>query len=80
MVTDQQIWQSWANSLQRWGLADSAVLILDLLGPVSILGAQLIYLSQPFFPNESVRAASHLLENPDRLRAFTGLLKGHPFE
>lgn len=80
MASDQQIWQSWANSLQRWGVSESAALLLDLLGPVSILGAQLIYLSHPFFSNESARAAGHLLENPDHVRTFAGMLKGPPFE
>lgn len=80
MSSDQQIWQSWANSLRRWGMAESAALLLDLLLPVSILAAQLIYLSQPFFSNQSARAAGHLLENPDQIRAFAGLLKEHTFE
>jgi hypothetical protein len=80
MASDQQIWQLWANSLQRWGMAESTALLLDLLGPVSTLGAQLIFLSQPFFSNPSTRAASRLLENPDHVCAFVGFLKGHAFE
>ncbi len=80
MASDQQSWQSWANTLQHWGLAESAALLLELVGPVSILGAQLIYLAQPFFPNEKILTASRLLENPDHVRAFAGLLKGQTSE
>jgi hypothetical protein len=69
------------DSLQKQGMADLAAWILDAAGPLNILGAQVVYLSQPFLPSTSqpgMRALAQLLEQEDEARDFTALLKGKP--
>jgi hypothetical protein len=69
------------DSLRRQGLTDLVAWILDAAGPLNFLGAQALYLSQPFLPSSSIqgmRALAHLLEQEDEARDFAALLKGKP--
>jgi len=44
---NSQIWQIWAENLNRWGVKDLTATILEALGPLSLLGAQIVYVGQP---------------------------------
>jgi len=51
-------------------------MFLDAAGPLSILAAQLIYLSQPWVgQNNSLQAFAHLLENKEESRSFAAFLR-----
>jgi hypothetical protein len=51
-------------------------MFLDAAGPLSILAAQLIYLSQPFAGRSSSwQAFAHLLENKEESRSFAAFLR-----
>ena len=79
MESSRAYWPVWVDSLHRQGVADLAAWLLDVAGPLNILGAQALYLSQPFLPSAStqgMRALAHLLEQEDEARDFTALLKG----
>lgn len=81
MESSRAYWPVWVDSLRRQGVADLAAWLLDAAGPLNILGAQALYLSQPFLPSTSIqgmRALAHLLEQEDEARDFTTLLKGKP--
>jgi hypothetical protein len=79
MQADRTLWPDWAGFLQRWGLRDIAVLLLDAAGPLSFLGAQLIYIGQPFFgraaPRSSLTALASLLEDQAELKSFVSFLR-----
>ncbi|MBM3145637.1 MAG: hypothetical protein FJ010_11850 [Chloroflexi bacterium] len=79
MNDNQHIWQAWADTLHRWGVGDLVAVILDATGPLNLLGAQVVYLSQPFFnqvlPEGHWDALADVLENPTRTQAFTAFLR-----
>jgi len=77
--SNQYIWEVWADSLHRWGLKDLIAVILDATGPLNLLGAQVVYFSQPFFsqvlPAGHWDALADVLENPAKTQAFTAYLR-----
>ncbi len=77
--SNQHIWHSWAFKLHSWGINDWVATLLEALGPLSVLGAQLIYLSQPLLsslvPDERLKALGELLEEPTQIRSFITLLR-----
>ena len=81
MESSRAYWPIWLDSLHKQGVADLAAWLLDAAGPLNILGAQALYLSQPFLPSTAIpgmRALANLLEQEDEARDFTALLKGKP--
>jgi hypothetical protein len=79
MDTPRAYWPVWMDSLRKMGLTDLVIWFLEAAGPLNVVGAQIIYLGQPFIPassNQSVRALAHLLEQEDEARAFAAQLKG----
>jgi hypothetical protein len=80
-VTDlyHPIWEKWANRLQSSGLGGLAATLLQAGGPLTLVGAQLVYLSQPVFnsliPDEQLTALAALLEEPAQTEAFIGQLR-----
>ena len=79
MKQNSQIWQIWADNLNRWGFKDLAVTTLEALGPLSLLGAQLLYIGQPFidsfFPKGYLEALANLFENPQEKQEFIAFLR-----
>lgn len=54
------------------GLRELSAGLLEAAGPLSLLGAQAIYLVEPFFPSRRhrLRAFARILEDPDRVRKW----------
>lgn len=79
MEQNPQIWQTWVKTLNRWGLKNIAATFLDVLGPLSLLGAQVVYVGQPFLnsflPEGHLDALADLLENPQDTQAFISVLR-----
>ena len=79
MKQNSQIWQIWAENLNRWGVKDLTVSILEALGPLSLLGAQLVYVGQPFldpfFPKGYLDVLANLFEDPQETQAFIAVLR-----
>lgn len=79
MMFDQDIWRVWARILHRWGVNDWVASFLEAAGPLSIVGAQLVYLSQPivgrFIADGRLNVLARMLEEPDQARAFVTLLR-----
>jgi len=79
MDANQPVWRDWAAILQRWGMRDLAASFLEALGPLTIFGAQALYISQPvlngILPNTRVKALADLLEDSSQVRAFAAFLR-----
>jgi hypothetical protein len=79
MDQDQHIWRVWAGFLQHWGVEKWVAATLETLGPLSILGAQAVHLSQPLLsktvPDDHLDALARLLEDPIQTRAFVTYLR-----
>lgn len=79
MKTDQQIWQTWVRFLHQLGVAEFVASFLEAVGSLSILGAQVVYISQPllnlFFPEEHLDALARLLEYKAQRQSFISLLR-----
>lgn len=79
MDNDQKIWWVWIDSLSRWGLQELVASVLDVAGPLTIVGAQMVYLFQPLLSlalsEESLQAAARMLEEPGHTRAFVSRLR-----
>lgn len=71
-------WPEWIDSLRRRGLDGYAAWLLEAGGPLHLIGAQLLYLGQPFVTpqaGEGLRALAGLLEQEDETRAFADQLR-----
>ena len=71
-------WPEWIDALRRRGLDGFAAWLLEAGGPINLLGAQLLYLGQPFVTlqaSDGLRALARLLEEEDEARAFTERLR-----
>jgi hypothetical protein len=79
MRSDRHIWLGWAQKLHSWGLGDWIASILESFGPLTWLGAQLVYLGQPLLgqmgPKNQIQALANLLEDPESARTFIGMLR-----
>ena len=81
MDSSRSYWPIWMDFLRRQGLTELAAWFLEASGPLNALGAQALYLGQPFAPasaTQGLRALTDLLEREDEARAFIVLLKGKP--
>lgn len=73
--TDRAHWESrlapWRARLRAWGLEDLAAALLEAAEPLSLLGAQALYLAQPalglLLPTDDVGRWARLLEDPANL-------------
>ena len=79
MDDDRKIWETWAKALQRWGLDEIMATFLEALGPLTILGAQVVYMGQPLLtplvPHRHLDAAAQVLEDMDTSRTFIAFLR-----
>ena len=81
MDAPRTVWPFWINALQQQGWAHFAAWVLEAAGPLNLLGAQILYLGQPFLPastSNGLRALANLLEEEDEARDFIAQLKGKP--
>ena len=79
MEQTPHIWHTWEETLNRWGLKGFIATFLEALGPLNVLGAQLVYVGQPFLtpflPEGHLDALADLLENPQKTQAFVSVLR-----
>ena len=79
MEDDRHIWRAWADFLQRWGLREWIATLLEAAGPLALLGAQCLYVTQPFYKYTPVYGhldqLSRMLECQEDTRAFVRLLR-----
>ncbi len=79
MIANRHIWRVWADSLHRWGLQDLVASLLEDTGPLTILGAQAVYISQPFLngmlPVSHLQALADMLEDSTQAQSFAAYLR-----
>ena len=72
-------WQGWAEHLHRFGLENLVAWVLEAAGPLTVLGAQALYLGSPLLPpgltDKQLNALAGLLEDRDETLAFTAFLR-----
>jgi len=69
-------WSEWAESLRRLKLDGFAAWLLEAGGPLTVLGAQAVYLSQPFLGGKHLDPLAHMLEEDQESQAFARYLRG----
>jgi hypothetical protein len=72
-------WPGWADFLRRRGLESFAAWALEAAGPLTVLGAQALYLGgpllRPALSNRSIEALASLLEDHSETQAFAAFLR-----
>lgn len=80
-MDNQENREKWVKTLYKLRLQNFFATVLEALGPVSILGAQLIYLSQPilspFISPEQTRDFAKILEDPTETAGFVKALRSY---
>ena len=69
-------WSEWAQSLRRLKLDVVAAWLLEAGGPLNVLGAQAVYLGQPFLGGKKLDSLAHMLEEDEESQAFARYLRG----
>jgi hypothetical protein len=72
-------WSGWAESLRRRGLESLAAWALEAAGPLTVLGAQFLYvggpLLRPVLSDGQISAIAGLLEDHQEALAFAAFLR-----
>ena len=69
-------WSQWAETLRRFKMDGFAAWLLEGGAPLATLGAQALYLGQPFVGGEKFNALAHMLEEESETQAFVNYLRG----
>ena len=69
-------WSKWAESLRRLKLDGLAAWFLEAAGPLTVLGAQAIYMTQPFLGEKKLDSFASMLEEDEQTQAFARYLRG----
>jgi len=75
LMQSETDWTQWAESLQNLKLDGLVAWLLDAGAPLTVLGAQLIYLTQPFFGGKNSMTIAHMLEEDKEAQAFAEFLR-----
>ncbi len=72
-------WPGWAEFLRRHGLENLVAWVLEAAGPLTVLGAQVLYISgpllRPALTDMQRDALAGMLEDRDEALAFTAFLR-----
>ena len=72
-------WPLWIDFLHRYRLESMAVWLLEVIGPLSLLGSQVFSLGSPFLrpwlTQENELAVALLLEDREEALAFASFLR-----
>lgn len=79
MMSDLLVWSEWVQKLQQRGYSSWVAALLEGAGPLTTIGAQAIYFTQPVLrgivPENQLDAIAHLLEDPEKTKKFAAWLK-----
>lgn len=82
MNVNEPLWANWSRVLRHWGVSDNVAAVLEGSGSLSLLAAQLLYLSQPLFSGvmstQALKALAQVLEDPAQKQAFVSFLREAP--
>ncbi len=78
-MRNQENWEKWIKTLYKLRLQNLTATILEALGPMNILGAQLVYLTQPvlssFITDDQSQEFAKILEDPSETALFIKALR-----
>ena len=78
-MENQKIREKWIKKLYKLQLQNLTATFLEALGPMNILGAQLVYLSQPvlspFIDIDQSQYFAKILEDPSETSSFIDALR-----
>jgi len=69
-------WSKWVETLRRFKLDGLASWFLEAGAPLKLLGAQALYISQPFVGGKQLEAMASMLEDEEETQAFIHYLRG----
>jgi hypothetical protein len=73
--------KKWIESLYKLRLQNLTATFLEALGPMNLLGAQLVYLSQPvlssFISKDQSQDIARILEDPSETELFIEALRNY---
>jgi hypothetical protein len=69
-------WSQWAETLRRFKMEGLASWMLEAGSPLAMIGAQMLYIGQPFLGGESLNALARMLEHESESQAFARYLRG----
>ena len=69
-------WSQWAELLRRFKLDGLASWLLEAGSPLTLLGAQALYISQPFVGGKQIESIAHMLEEDEETQSFVRYLRG----
>jgi len=73
--------EKWIKTLYKMRLQNLTATILEALGPMNIIGAQLVYLTQPvlspFFNSDQSQDIAKILEDPSETASFIKALRSY---
>lgn len=82
MIPDQHIWRTWAQVLHRWGMTEWVAAFLEIAGPLTVIGAQAVYISQPLLasalPKGHLDALARVLDDKTETLSFVSYLREEP--
>lgn len=70
MQVNQEYWHQWAQYLQRNHLIGLFRFLLEASGPIRIIAAQSLWMTQPFFQNSIISQLAAVLEDQEQSKAF----------
>ena len=68
-------WAEWADTLERFKIKTLSAWLLEVGEPLMPIGAQMLYIGQPFLNRDSVNNLARLLEDKEEVRAFAIFLR-----
>lgn len=79
MMLPNPLWHNWAQWLKARQSNTLVASLLEALAPVTVIGAQMVYLSQPLFrfaiPEAHLKAIAETLEDSQQTQAFINYLR-----
>ena len=68
-------WLKWTERFDRYRIDGLVAWLLEVGDPFRLIGAQILYMGQPFFGKKRLRELAYFLENQDQVQEFTALLR-----
>lgn len=68
-------WVKWSETLTRFHLKGLVGWLLEAGEPLILIGAQLLYVSEPFVGRNKVKELAAFLEDQEETRAFAAFLR-----
>ena len=82
MSENPPTWMNWRSRLRRLGISEIVAILLDGAGSMTVLFAQVVYLSQPLLSgvisHHTLNALAQVLENTIDRQRFISFLREAP--